>query len=732
MSFSNTQEHDDDAAAAVAAAAAREMEEYLSAGLQKLTVSSGGLIDDGAPPGILLHSSSNNSTAGGRSNPIQIGGHSTEKWIPSFRRGDGGGVRFSLPDRRSTEERAEGIASSLLARKMYQLSPTDRESTLHDVHGISEDFQETEELIQQAISKTLEELNKKIRENHSRDGTEDTATYINVQSRSVASGGSAVSNSSIDNNPGSSNGSTASLERALQQDASYVTDRVFLLKFLRTDRFDHVKAAKRLIKYFEEKERWFGRHLLTQKILMHHLDERALGILDMGQTQILRERDQAGRAIVISFGGLSKLRTDPLDIRAYIQGFWKLSEILMEDEMTQTKGVVFISYVTGANYQVSSAEASAAHYLHYSLPGRVVSMHACVNDAPSKAFFLLSTMLLGDHMSTRYRCHLGSHIEVQYELNTFGIPNRALPISITGVINVEEHRQFLRRLWIEEDSSSDPFMCPHSQLPFRSDSVVTGNNCNACDEASPSIDNPAEKIKKMTSCNSKSQSKPDGTGSGLVVVPGENDVLLGRGKFVLEHVGNVKYRYMLGTYKEKYETGTKSVKSNIIGEIVAKIAENGGRFLEQDHDGGLWAPVSHETARQKVSHYFRNQKRIDMKRAEKAGSATSKNQGKVRRTSPSSTKDVVRERLRDDVNYSTVNDDRQMCNFFSECFSGPNTSLFNTIDDSHHHHAAKRRRSDTKQRECASTVDDDGSLFHDIDEYSEQLPSMSPNPFQDI
>mmetsp|Transcript_47101 Transcript_47101/g.114969 ORF Transcript_47101/g.114969 Transcript_47101/m.114969 type:complete len:746 (-) Transcript_47101:413-2650(-) len=732
----------------------RDLEEFLATGIQQLTLSSGGLADDDvAAPGrvnsFTSSRSSTNSNVGGRSNFLQNpspaahqqnGGRSAEKWFPSLLRrggGGGGGVGGSILDRhQSTEERAEGIASSLLARKMYQLSPADRESTLHDVHGISEDFEETEELIQQAISKTLEELNKMIRENHSRDGAEDTATYIDVKSAAVTSAAptsaynaSSESESYIDSES-DNNSSTASLERALQQNSGYVTDRVFLLKYLRTDRFDYVKAAKRLTKYFEEKEYWFGRHLLTQKIMLRHLDERALRILNIGQFQILRGRDQSGRAISISLGALSEHRTDPLDIRALIQAFWKLSEVLMEDEMTQKKGVVFINYTTGAILNVSGAETMACLRLHYALPGRVVSMHACVNDAPAKAFFLLSTMLLGDHMSTRYRCHLGSHMEVQYALNTFGIPQRLLPISTTGDIDVKEHQQFFRRLRIQEDSSPDSFNFPPTGLPPRSDSMVDGRSCISGEKASPSIDPPGDTIKTMLSGGSKSEPQEKDTGAGLVVVPGEHDVLLGRGKFVLEHIGNVKYRHMLGTYKERYEMGTKSVKSDIIDEIVEKICNNGGTFLEQDQEGGCWAPASNDTARQKVSHYFRNQKRIDMKRAEKAGAATSDCGKKFPIKSTSASKDRTRERLRDDVNYNTLNRDQPLCNIFPECFSAPNPVLFNTIDDSHHRHATKRQRSNTEVEGVASTFG--GSLFHDIDDHLDQQPSPSSNPFQGI
>lgn len=95
-----------------------------------------------------------------------------------------------------------------------------------------------------------------------------------------------------------------------------------------------------------------------------------------------------------------------------------------------------------------------------------------------------------------------------------------------------------------------------------------------------------------------------------VSVPGELDILLGRGRGAQNHVGNIHYRQVVETFRKRYEDmPQKGAKTQLIREVVAVIYDNGGRFLKQDGQD-RWIPVNPEIARDKVSHSFRNQKRL--------------------------------------------------------------------------------------------------------------------------
>jgi len=97
-----------------------------------------------------------------------------------------------------------------------------------------------------------------------------------------------------------------------------------------------------------------------------------------------------------------------------------------------------------------------------------------------------------------------------------------------------------------------------------------------------------------------------------VLVPGELDILLGRGRGAQNHKGNIHYRQVVETFRSRYEQiPQKGAKTQLIREVVAVIYDNGGRFLKQD-GFGRWIPVDPEVARDKVSHSFRNQKRLSV------------------------------------------------------------------------------------------------------------------------
>lgn len=328
----------------------------------------------------------------------------------------------------------------------------------------------------------------------------------------------------------------------------------------------------------------------------------------------------------------------------------------------------------------SGAEMKALLRLHKAFPLRLASLHACVDDAATKAMVAVSILLAGDHLSTRYRCHYGSHIEVQYALSTFGIPNWILPVSSSGGIDVSRHQQSLRQIRIQEDSTVAAFAAsietndteaeptptpveqgrpsipelmnpppppPHVVTPegvqpqlsmaITSPSISSQDVNNVASSATMSAHDPDATIFSIPEPRPllsggvfcQSQKVPShripgmamqakGVERGFIVVPGESDVLLGRGKIIQEHVGNIRYRHILSMHMEKYEAAPKAAKSEILGDIVQLIYNMGGRFLEQHNEAGFWVPVSFETARHKVSHYFRNQKRLAAARADKA------------------------------------------------------------------------------------------------------------------
>ena len=105
-------------------------------------------------------------------------------------------------------------------------------------------------------------------------------------------------------------------------------------------------------------------------------------------------------------------------------------------------------------------------------------------------------------------------------------------------------------------------------------------------------------------------SKNDATILGSGFIPGEKDVLVGRGKVCYRHSGNQRLARMvqsvLGAYSDSEDT--KKSKTELIKSLVCKIRESSpeGGFVKFDNETGCWYEVGDRIAREKVSQTFRD------------------------------------------------------------------------------------------------------------------------------
>jgi len=84
-----------------------------------------------------------------------------------------------------------------------------------------------------------------------------------------------------------------------------------------------------------------------------------------------------------------------------------------------------------------------------------------------------------------------------------------------------------------------------------------------------------------------------------------NDVLCGRGGLTNSHVGNKRFRCVVAEYQLEYLKARKNDKKNISREIVTRIKENGGRFLQRNTGSRVWSVASEKKAVEKTSQALR-------------------------------------------------------------------------------------------------------------------------------
>ena len=84
-----------------------------------------------------------------------------------------------------------------------------------------------------------------------------------------------------------------------------------------------------------------------------------------------------------------------------------------------------------------------------------------------------------------------------------------------------------------------------------------------------------------------------------------NDVLCGRGGLTNSHVGNKRFRDVVAEYQLEYLKARKNDKKGIARKILARIDDNGGRFLQRNVSSNVWSLASEKRALEKTSQALR-------------------------------------------------------------------------------------------------------------------------------
>ncbi|KAL3941169.1 MAG: hypothetical protein SGBAC_004423 [Bacillariaceae sp.] len=282
-----------------------------------------------------------------------------------------------------------GIDNPTSNPKLNDLSRKERESGIHDLHGVSDIPQENEVLVQSALKALRGELNL----------TE-----------------------------------------------SITTDDSELLKFLRAENFGVTKAAARFNRFSTLQTKLFGKH---GKGRLSELKEEDAKFLQSGFMQLLPQRDRAGRAIIMCLGALKQQFKTSLESDLRCLSF--LTSKAAEDEDTQKRGIVMIFYALAQKtYDGRNNRPVRLLKAFGDLPARVVATHFCYDNAAMKPLLNLLSNHMETKMLCRFRSHCGQHGDCQYNLMTFGIPKECLPIDVTGQVDLNNHKLLLESVRLQE------------------------------------------------------------------------------------------------------------------------------------------------------------------------------------------------------------------------------------------------------------------------------------------
>ena len=262
-----------------------------------------------------------------------------------------------------------------------------------------------------------------------------------------------------------------------------------------------------------------------------------------------------------------------------------------EDDETQKRGLIGMFYFTNVVPLIQNLYERKPNLFDW-LPIKFVGAHFCCDDARFRIVHALLLLLMGKKRRVRVRIHegtlisalhifwqssfpflappgtqkgsssltrcagpphlkfLGSHTECQYKLMTFGVPVSHLPVSYEGTLKTAAHLKWLARRVVKETAL-------------------------------------------------QSVGKFDG-----IDLPRAYDVLLGRGKTVQDHSGNVILRRLIAEFMPEYRNAPKKEKGSISRKVVLATKMLGGRFLKRGPNG-WWVEVSEDMAKEKISMAYR-------------------------------------------------------------------------------------------------------------------------------
>jgi hypothetical protein len=378
--------------------------------------------------------------------------------------------------------------------------------------------------------------------------------------------------------------SNAFLE-AKRQDADYILRdddflRLFLYPHIHSGIHHYDRAVQMILRHFQIKQKLFGNKLLTKDVRQADLSALDMEILNRGMIQILPQRDESERDVMMSiFLPLGEAQT----ISFYRVTFYLLMSH-MKRQIQQRQAPRDVIWIT-CSVADFEKELLLLEQLHSNVskgvPQRVVGGHFC-GFCPDL-----------ERIGAKYQLRLNR----SPELKTFH--GQEFRKRYHGGISWHDIYSSLADYGINAD--------PLTNFPMQPDGTCSTTNhgilLQVIKEWEERVYGPVEK---------------DGRdGDHACIMPQPFDVLLGKTKRSLNHSGNRRLATLCALHYDTYNnTNSKHRKTELSDRIVSMIHESGGQFLAWKQskesaslsgaDVGTWISADWLTARNKVAHVFRH------------------------------------------------------------------------------------------------------------------------------
>lgn len=352
---------------------------------------------------------------------------------------------------------------------------------------------------------------------------------------------------------------------ALRLNSAYVEKyrRVYLI----AERFDIESAAALIIQQFDVKKELFGDgSILVREIRQSDLSARAKAVLESGMMQTSTVRDSAGRTVLFM---TSEYDHEDMTITDLGQAIYYYGMSTMQDEETLRNGLVWVFYNLNS-FEISKEMMDPLYRVEKSLPARISAVHYCFNDEAMLPFVRGMQLFFAEHDRVRTLAHCGTLEEIQFKLQTFGVPTEAGPLKMDGSWSLTWLHEWLRSQRLREGKEEQ-----------------------------------AETNQTATRSAHDLPQQPESQENQVIAVPGRFDVIIGKTSQARMHTGNRRAIHLCDMYFEKYENASKFHKTEVAETIVSIIRQSGGRFIRWEDDEGWIEEKDELVARKKISHFLR-------------------------------------------------------------------------------------------------------------------------------
>lgn len=285
--------------------------------------------------------------------------------------------------------------------------------------------------------------------------------------------------------------------------------------------------------------------------------------------------------------------------------FYIWFNILIPIHDVQMKGVLAVYYdmlKPSESPEVALLMTSAFRMAEFAscLPIRYSGVHFCLKQeegslALNNLFLGLAIKAIPKYALERSKVHFGSDLKLQYQLGNCGVPLDTFPVDVNG-----NFRDSLLNVWFHKHWEAEGSVSRHE-----TDSLYDSDDGSymSCSSSDGSVGG------AIQGHHAGVVFANDGETGGIF----DADVLLGRGRLVQNHPGNVLFRDFLDERRDEYEVLSRNDKRKARIKHTRELLANGVRFMRQT-DSGLWVVCDFDEVVEKVAQFYRTRRR-SVKRA---------------------------------------------------------------------------------------------------------------------